>query len=115
MVAHAYEKLGLIAQIEVLGNNAHAFDAQSCATLVGSAQEPSMLHGHVLGRGNPSHDYIRGVSLKGPRPGEIFKLRGNSVKELLREVLPDAVEPEGLYAHSADSSEEAPRSAIVSF
>ena len=43
-------------------------------TTIGTKNEPNFLHGHVVGRGDPEHDYIQGVPLLGPVPGESFDL-----------------------------------------
>ena len=75
IVAQAYEGLGLISQVKVAGNNAHVFDESRCEIVLGTPVEPLFLHGHVIGRGDPSHEYVAGVPLKGPAPGEIFNMR----------------------------------------
>lgn len=77
IVAKAYEMEGLIAQTLVLGNNSHQLDADS-NVIVGNAKEPSMLHGHVFGRGDPNQAYIGNVKLKGPPAGKFFTLSGNN-------------------------------------
>lgn len=44
--------------------------------VAGSPHEPSLLHGHVIGRGPPARDcMVRGVPLRGPPPGVEFPLR----------------------------------------
>ncbi len=77
VLVEAYETLGLITQVEVAGNNSQSFDAGKGETFVGKPSEPSMLHGHVIGRGNPEFEYITGIKLGGPIPGALFNMRGN--------------------------------------
>lgn len=79
LTASVYESLGLIAQVEVAGNNSHSFDTSTGVTTVGKL-EPSFLHGHVLGRGNPQASYIANVPLRGPAPGELFNMREGKTK-----------------------------------
>lgn len=74
LVSHAYTQLGLIAQVEVAGNNSHSFDLATGITTIG-ASEPCSLHGHVIGRGTPSHFYVENIPLGGPPPGELFDMR----------------------------------------
>ena len=38
-----------------------------------------MLHRHIFGRGNPKEEYIQGVKLDGPEPGEIFDMRAKTL------------------------------------
>ncbi len=76
LVTEIYAKIGLEAQSAVAGNNSHSFDPETGITYIGSPKEPSMLHGHVMGRGNPSGEYVDGVPLGGPQPGELFDMRG---------------------------------------
>jgi hypothetical protein len=76
LVGHAYNELDLEAQIEVAGNNAHDF--KDGFFTLGKKNEPLMLHGHVIGRGDPSHEYITGIKLGGPSPGSLFNMRGDS-------------------------------------
>lgn len=74
LMTQVYEKLGLIVQFSQLGNNSQSFDKETGVTLVGSEEEPSMLHLHMWGRGDPDMEYIPGVPLKGPEPGLMFDL-----------------------------------------
>ena len=60
---------GLIGQVYVLGNNSHSFDKNTKNTIVGQKEEPSMLHAHVIYRGDPKHEYIDGIKLEGNYPG----------------------------------------------
>lgn len=76
LVTQVYAKIGLEAQSAVAGNNSHSFDPEMGITYIGSSKEPSMLHGHIFGRGNPQGEYIEGVKLGGPIPGELFDMRG---------------------------------------
>ncbi len=73
-----YQKIFPIAQTSIAGNNSHSFDAKTGLTLLGSPNEPSMLHGHCYGRGNREKEYLEGVPLGGPLPKEIFDMRGKS-------------------------------------
>lgn len=86
VVAQAYSHFGMIAQVELAGNNSHAFNPETSTTTIGEV-EPCFLHGHVIGRGNPNEVFIRGstdsdaggnrdlLPLGGPRPGELFDMR----------------------------------------
>lgn len=76
LMTQVYAKIGLEAQSAVAGNNSHSFDPETGITYIGSAKEPSMLHGHIMGRGNPGGEYVEGVPLGGPNPGELFDMRG---------------------------------------
>ncbi len=69
-----YKKLGLpIVQTAQAGNNSQSL-MDSGITQIGNEKEPSMLHTHIWGRGNPNHDFISGVPLDGPKPGEMFDM-----------------------------------------
>ena len=74
LVAHIYEIcFGLVAQVEILGNNAH--DMKDGKVILGKLAEPVMLHAHVFGRGDPEHAYIAelpDLKLGGPPPGQLF-------------------------------------------
>jgi hypothetical protein len=75
LMVEVYKKMGLpIVQTAQAGNNSHSLDEALGITQIGSAKEPSMLHTHVWGRGNPKHEYILGVPLDGPKPGEMFDM-----------------------------------------
>jgi hypothetical protein len=126
-LAHVYEQIDLIPQLQVLGNNAHQWipdkptvDTKQVEPVVpsliataetntnttnnsdnyvnnsssssssssmtssggggrvicGNEHEPLLCHGHIIGRGDPLHEYIVGVPLGGPLPGHIFNVRG---------------------------------------
>jgi hypothetical protein len=45
-------------------------------TLLVGKKEPSMLHLHILGRGDPKTEYIPGIPLDAPAIGEEFNLKG---------------------------------------
>jgi hypothetical protein len=107
IVGMVYESLGLIAQMDVLGNNSHTFDAVSQELQIGQVEEPSLLHGHVYGRGDPAYCYVPGVSLRGPMPGSILVLGGglkvewqageiDSVSKHMTNHLREIVDREGL-------------------
>ena len=78
LVADVYSQIVPIAQTAVAGNNSHSFDPETGITYIGSPKEPSMLHGHVIGRGDPEKTYIGEVKLDGPVPGELFDMRGKT-------------------------------------
>lgn len=65
-----------LAQSFKLGNNSHQFDPKKQTIQIGHEHEPCFLHSHILGRGNPSVEYIPGVRLGGPPPGIIFDIGG---------------------------------------
>lgn len=79
LMVEVYKKMGLpIVQTAQAGNNSHSMDEISGITQIGSVKEPSMLHTHIWGRGNPKHEYILMVPLDGPKPGEIFDMMAKS-------------------------------------
>ncbi|QEY52710.1 hypothetical protein [Legionella longbeachae] len=112
-----YEKLGVIAQFSQLGNNSHHFNSQSRVIHVGDDEEPSLLHLHMWGRGDPEVEYIPGVPLRGPKPGLMFDLR--------TKVTPDKSELDtcittfknllGDYIKSSEFIDEFENSIMVSF
>jgi hypothetical protein len=98
-VAHAYDRLGMCAQMEIAGNNAHSFESAAVGGggggggeeekkknaahfVIGNAKEPGMLHGHVIGRADPSAR-LPGMqnSIGGPPPGCLFNMRGDGADE----------------------------------
>lgn len=90
ILSSVYEGYGIVAQTQIAGN-----DSQSLTNggnlLLGNEKEPSLLHGHIIGRGNPDKCYIANVPLRGPVAGELFNMRanggdeGNSSKIIWRE------------------------------
>lgn len=72
----AYQKAGLFPQQANAGNNSHC--AKDGKMVVGAKEEPSFLHCHFFGRGSPKEEYIPGIPLGGPAPGEIFDMRGKT-------------------------------------
>lgn len=78
--ASAYEKYGIIAQISIAGNNSQSVNPDG-SVQIGNEKEPSLLHGHVIGRGNPEMAYIGNVTLKGPKAGFEMNLRGDGSDE----------------------------------
>jgi hypothetical protein len=78
LVADVYSRIVPIAQTAVAGNNAHKFDKETGITFLGHPGEPNFLHGHIFGRGNPDGEYVDGVKLGGPTPGEIFDMRAKT-------------------------------------
>ena len=77
-ICTCYEYFDLITQIEVAGNNSHQFINSN--TIVGTKKEPSILHSHIICRGNPEYNYIGNVKLGGPIPGELFNMRNDKIK-----------------------------------
>lgn len=77
-VATAFLSLGIMPQLEMLGNNAHTSlppktgPGAPSALQLGSSNEPSFPHFHVTGRGDPSHCYIGDVKLRGMPVGEVM-------------------------------------------
>lgn len=80
-VERAFLQVVPIAQIFKAGNNSHTFDAETGITYIGNAHEPSFLHTHIIGRGDPKKEYIEGVALEGPTPGLIFDMMAKTVSE----------------------------------
>ncbi len=78
--------LGGIVQVEVAGNNSHVFDPATGVTTLGTPSEPSMLHGHLILRGNPESCLVDGVPLRGPTPGNLFNMREGKTKWLDGEI-----------------------------
>ena len=78
--AEAYQRLGLVPQTLVLGNNSQEFDALGGNLVLGTEDEPFFLHAHVLGRGDPGASFISGApSLGGQVPGKILELARGKV------------------------------------
>ena len=102
-VAHAYDRLGMCAQVEIAGNNAHSFESAAVVGgggeeekkkivahfVIGNAKEPGMLHGHVIGRADPSAR-LPGMqnSIGGPPPGCLFNMRGDGTDDGNRSKVP---------------------------
>lgn len=78
--SQAYQNLGLVCQISIAGNNSQSTDKNGF-TQIGNEDEPSLLHGHTIGRGDPKTAFIGNVTLKGPKNGLEFNLRGNGKEE----------------------------------
>lgn len=78
--ARAYENFDIIAQISIAGNVSQSINSEGLCQ-IGNEKEPSLLHGHVIGRGNPSIAYIGQVTLKGPKAGLEMNLRGDGQEE----------------------------------
>lgn len=78
ILSTAYENFGLIAQTEIAGNNSQSL-TELGEIVLGNKREPSLLHGHIIGRGNPDHAYIGNVPLRGPAAGAMFNMRGDGV------------------------------------
>eukprot|EP00051_Salpingoeca_urceolata_P034959 m.27490 g.27490 ORF g.27490 m.27490 type:complete len:264 (-) comp8549_c0_seq1:237-1028(-) len=69
-LAAAFLRLGIFPQLELLGNNSHAFCDGRLE--LGNTAEPFVTHVHVIGRGDPAHCYIADVPLRGQIPGEVM-------------------------------------------
>lgn len=72
MVTQAYQEVMPIAQSFKLGNNSQSLDMRHKRVMFGSEREPSILHAHVMGRGDPKMEYVPGVKLDGPDAGILF-------------------------------------------
>ncbi|EFC39373.1 predicted protein [Naegleria gruberi] len=77
-MSDCYSKVMPISQISIAGNNSHQFNESLGETILGREEEPSFLHGHVYGRGNPEECYLANVKLDGPVPGVLFDMMGKS-------------------------------------
>lgn len=80
-IADVYCDIVPISQISVAGNNSHSFDQRTRITWLGKREEPSFLHSHVYGRGDPEYNYIDDVKLDGPVPGLNFDMMAKTVNE----------------------------------
>lgn len=80
MISRAYRHLypNCIIQTFEAGNIAHRFDVETRTLYIGSAEEPSLLHKHIIVRGDPEEEYIQDVQLGGPTPGLIFDMMGKT-------------------------------------
>ena len=79
LVVDVFSRILPVVQTAVAGNNTHSFDAETGTTKLGHKGEPNMLHAHIFARGNPAGEYVPGVALNGPAPGEIFDMRGKTL------------------------------------
>lgn len=77
LLASVYREFGMTVNTEIAGNNSQSLVDTKCIQL-GNELEPSILHGHVIGRGDPQICYIADVPLRGPMVGQLFNLRGES-------------------------------------
>lgn len=81
LIAMIYEQgYQLVAQIQTNGNNAQSMSDEGKIQL-GNLGNPSMLHSHIIGRGDPSHAYIVDIPLRGPKLGVAFDGRGLSEQQ----------------------------------
>lgn len=117
VMTKVYEKIGVIPQFSQLGNNSHHFNPESRVTHVGDDEEPSLLHLHMWGRGDPEMEYIPGVPLRGLEPGLMFDLRTKKApnKEELQKCLTTFKNLLAEYIKSAEFIEEFGNSIKVSF
>lgn len=81
LVERAFLQVVPIVQTFKAGNNSHTFDSETGITSIGHADEPSFLHAHVIGRGDPKGEYLDGVPLDGPIPGLNFDMMAKTVSE----------------------------------
>jgi len=81
LVADVYARLLPISQVAIAGNVSQKLDGETGVTLIGGPGEPSLLHAHIFGRGNPEGQYIGNVKLDGPVPGLNFDMMGKTANE----------------------------------
>ena len=75
VMKYVFSEFGLEGQVQIAGNNSQFLHRNTM--YFGDIKEPSMLHGHIIGRGDPTYEYIGDVPLDGPQPGELFNMRGD--------------------------------------
>jgi len=73
IVMCAFEEFGLIPQLEVAGNNSQY--SENFTSYCGTIEEPSILHSHIICRGDPARAYISNIKLGGPKLGQLFNMR----------------------------------------
>jgi hypothetical protein len=78
-IACIMKQITPIVQTARAGNNAHSFDPTNGVVFVGNVKEPDHPHVHIMCRGNPETNYVPGVPLYGPVPGELFDMRGKTI------------------------------------
>lgn len=82
LIQDIYQRLKVPnAQTFMLGNHGHVFVKEFGFTCLGTKDYPSFLHAHLVGRGDPAKEYIKGVRLEGPAFGKEFSLMANNPKE----------------------------------
>lgn len=81
LVEKAFLQIFPIVQTFKAGNNSHKFDLETRTIHIGKPEEPSFLHLHIIGRGDPEAEYIPGIKLDGPVPGLNFDMMGKTVDE----------------------------------
>eukprot|EP00466_Bigelowiella_natans_P000688 jgi/Bigna1/46066/estExt_Genewise1.C_10474 len=79
-VAAAFLRLGIYPQMELLGNNSHYFNEAKGVLELGNTKEPYSPHFHVYGRGDPKHEYVKGVPLRGSTPYKVMIPRNRAEK-----------------------------------
>jgi hypothetical protein len=103
------ERLGLVAQVILAGNNAHSVGPNGELCL-GTPDEPSILHAHVLCRGDSNRAYSGTVTLGGAPFGEEAVLkrvkrpwRSDAELDEVRSFLGDAIarEFESFHTHAS--------------
>jgi hypothetical protein len=78
VVKRCFSSRVLVSHLCILGNRSHTFDPKTRTTTIGNEKEPGCLHAHIVWRGNPECEYITGVPLGGPEPGEVFGFMGTN-------------------------------------
>lgn len=81
LVESAFRKIVPIVQAFKAGNYSHQFNSETRVTCIGKAEEPSFLHTHIVGRGDPEFEYVAGVKLDGPVPGLNFDMMGETANQ----------------------------------
>lgn len=81
LVEYAFSQFVPIVQTFKAGNKSHKFDSETRVTYIGRAEEPSFLHTHIIGRGDPEAEFLEGIQLDGPVPGLEFNMMGNTMSE----------------------------------
>lgn len=79
-LSSVYESYQISVQVQLNGNNSQCVTNNGMMQ-VGVAKEPSILHAHIIGRGNPNHCYVGNVPLRGPNIGVAFDGRGKNAQE----------------------------------
>ncbi len=72
-----YSGLGMTVTTATAGNNTQSLTPNG-TIMMGNEHEPSLLHGHIMGRGDPNRCYLASVPLRGPAAGIEFNMRGQS-------------------------------------
>lgn len=76
ILATVYRSFSLSVETQIAGNNSQRV-TDSGIVVLGNQREPSLLHGHIIGRGDPEKTFIADIPLRGPEPEITFNMRGN--------------------------------------